>query len=176
MASGSRRSARPSSSPAGMPARSERVLSQRALNRATLARQLLLGRERVPVVKAVERLAGLQAQEPAAPFVALWSRLEGFAPDELRAAIGRQAIVKATLMRGTLHLVTAAAWTQLQPLLGRALAGRSHETPDEAMAAVAEATLAFAREPRSTRELTEFVAGAGGSVGPGQWWRTRGRI
>ena len=154
----------------------ERVLTQRELNRATLARQLLLKRERVPVVKAVERLGGLQAQEPAAPFVGLWGRLEGFEAEELRAAIARRAVVKATLMRGTLHLVSAADWAHLQPLLGTATARRGHTTPEETMSAVSEATLAFARQPRSNRELNDFVAGVGGSVGPGQWWRTRTRI
>lgn len=154
----------------------ERVLTQRELNRATLARQLLLRRRRVPVVRAVERLAGLQAQEPAAPFVALWSRLEAFEPEALRAAIQRRAIVKATLMRGTLHLVSASDWAHLQPVLGVAMAGRGHATPEETMAEVTEAALAFARKPRSNSELSEFVAQEGGSVGPGQWWRTKGRI
>src|SRR5690606_11040029 len=82
------------------------TLEPRALNRATLARQLLLARERLGVVEAVERLGGLQAQEPMPPFVALQARLEGFAPDDLRAAIRAGDLVRGTLMLGTLHLAS----------------------------------------------------------------------
>jgi len=77
------------------------------LNRATLARQLLLGRERVPVVDAVRRLVALQAQEPASPYVALWNRMNDFDPAELDAAFRAFSVVKATLMRITLHAVAA---------------------------------------------------------------------
>jgi hypothetical protein len=84
----------------------ERVLSLRELNRATLARQLLLQRRRLPVPEAIERVAGLQAQWPPSPYVALWSRLEGFERERLSRALGRRQVVKATLMRITLHLVS----------------------------------------------------------------------
>ena len=154
----------------------ELVLTRRELNRATLARQGLLARERLPAAKAVERFGGLQAQEPAAPFVALWSRVEAFDAAALRRAIERCAIVKATLVRGTLHLVTAADWAHLQPVLAAGWAARKAATPPDEMARVAAATLEFAREPRSQAELRRFVAAAGGNAEDGQWWQTRGQI
>jgi hypothetical protein len=82
----------------------ERVLGERELNRATLARQLLLARERLPVGRAVERLCALQAQYSPSPYIALWSRLEGFRRDDLTRALERGQVVKATLFRLTLHL------------------------------------------------------------------------
>jgi hypothetical protein len=85
----------------------ERVLTLKDLNRATLARQLLLERKKVPVLAAIERLAGLQAQWPPAPYVGLWSRVAGFKRDMLERAILRGDVLKPTVMRGTLHLVTA---------------------------------------------------------------------
>src|SRR6186997_2075751 len=83
-------------------------LTTRALNRATLARQLLLRRERLDVATAVERLGALQAQRPRAPYVALAARLEGFEREDLSQALHERTVVRATLMRETLHLVTAA--------------------------------------------------------------------
>lgn len=85
-----------------------RTLTLRELNRATLARQLLLRRHRLSVTKAVERTAGLQAQWPPSPYLGLWSRIDGFRPDDLVRAVARRSVVKATLMRTTLHLVSAA--------------------------------------------------------------------
>ena len=155
---------------------SGRVLTLRELNRATLARQLLLRRERVPVVRAVERLAALQAQEPAAPFVALWSRVDGFGAEELRAAIAAGDVVKATLMRGTLHLVSARDWTHLQPALAAGLARRARATPPDVLARVTEQVLDFVQEPRAQAELRAFVAAAGGNADDGQWWQTRAQM
>jgi hypothetical protein len=83
------------------------VLSPRALNRATLARQLLLERADRPVLSAVADLGGLQAQEPQAPFVGLWSRLRAFDPHELSNQLSERRLVRTRLMRGTVHLVTA---------------------------------------------------------------------
>ena len=85
-----------------------RTLTLRELNRATLARQLLLRRHRLSVTRAIERVAGLQAQWPPSPYVGLWSRLDGFRPDDLVRAVERRLVVKATLMRTTLHLVSAS--------------------------------------------------------------------
>jgi hypothetical protein len=86
----------------------ERVLTLRELNRALLARQFLLGRRRLPVARAVERVGALQAQWSPAPYVALWTRLEGFRIPHLERALAQKKVVKATLMRSTLHLVSSA--------------------------------------------------------------------
>jgi hypothetical protein len=83
------------------------VLTLRELNRAMLARQLLLERAQIGIVPAVERLAALQAQWSPSPYIALWSRLKGFRREKLWSAIERHAVIRARLMRGTLHLVSA---------------------------------------------------------------------
>jgi hypothetical protein len=102
-------------------------VNARELNRATLARQLLLGRERLDVVDAVQRVGGLQAQEPRPPFVALWSRLDGFRREDLGTALNDGSAVRATLMRATLHVMSAADFAAhratLQPCLDRAMEG-----------------------------------------------------
>ena len=85
----------------------ERVLTLRELNRATLARQLLLERRKIGVRPAIERLAGLQAQWPPSPYIGLWSRVTGFRREALEREVLNGQVVKPTVMRGTLHLVTA---------------------------------------------------------------------
>lgn len=90
-----------------MPADPSPVLSLRELNRALLARQMLLARQKRAVVDAIERLGGLQAQWAPAPYVALWTRLKDFERDQLTKPIDRGELIKATLMRATLHLVSA---------------------------------------------------------------------
>jgi len=82
-------------------------LTLRALNRATLARQLLPARTSVPVIQAIERLAGLNAQYSPSPYLSLWSRLQDFHRDELTQQVEQCAVARATVMRSTLHLVTA---------------------------------------------------------------------
>jgi DNA glycosylase AlkZ-like len=84
-----------------------RTLTLRDLNRATLARQLLLERRRLSALAAIERLVGMQAQWPPAPYVGLWSRLQVFRRATLERAVLRGDVLKPTVMRGTLHLVTA---------------------------------------------------------------------
>jgi hypothetical protein len=84
----------------------ERVLTLRELNRATLARQLLLERKRLSPVAVIERLVGMQAQWPPAPYVGIWTRTTGFRREALERELASAAVVKATVMRQTLHLVT----------------------------------------------------------------------
>ena len=84
----------------------ERVLTQRELGRATLARQLLLERKRLSPTAVIERLVGMQAQWPSAPYVGIWTRTTSFRREALERELARGAVLKATAMRQTLHLVT----------------------------------------------------------------------
>ncbi|MFG1910943.1 winged helix DNA-binding domain-containing protein [Kribbella sp. NPDC048928] len=103
------------------------VLSRRQLNRALLERQQLLRRETGSAAELIERLVGLQAQAPLAAYVALWSRLEGFDPAELAELMTAREAVRASLMRATIHLVTAddclRLWTIMHPVADRGLRG-----------------------------------------------------
>lgn len=102
---------------------SERILTIRELNRALLARQMLLGRENVSALEAIGRLAGMQAQIPNPPYMGLWTRLRDFQRDELTRRIEQKQVVRATMMRHTLHVVTAEDYLRwrlaIQPALTR---------------------------------------------------------
>ena len=90
-----------------MPPNDARVLTQRELNRALLARQLLLERARTPLPRALERVGGIQAQYAPSMYIGVWSRLENFERDTLTRALKRRSVVQGTLMRTTIHLVSA---------------------------------------------------------------------
>jgi hypothetical protein len=92
------------------------VLTNRALNRATLARQLLLQRSARLPIDVIEHLVGLQAQNPLDPYLALWSRLDDFDPDGVGGLLEARELVRIVVMRGTIHLVTADDARILRPL------------------------------------------------------------
>jgi hypothetical protein len=93
------------------------ILSRRALNRALLERQLLLARSTISVKDAIERLVGIQAQVPTDPYIALWTRLNGFRTDDLAKLINDRRAVRMGLMRGTVHLVTARDALGIRPVV-----------------------------------------------------------
>lgn len=101
------------------------ILSNAELNRALLARQHLLERRRARIPETLEHLVGLQAQDPGDAYIALWSRLEGFDPDRLGRLLEDRKVVRMTLMRGTIHMVTSRDALGLralvQPVLDRML-------------------------------------------------------
>lgn len=146
-------------------ASSETVLDQRALNRALLARQLLLRREERPVPETIEHLVGMQAQSPSNPYLALWSRLEGFDADKLSLLIAEREAVRATLMRATIHLVTARDYQALRPVMQSVPAQTfksSHFARNVAGVDV-DAVVAYGREllaeqPRTLGEIAPLLA------------------
>jgi hypothetical protein len=95
----------------------DEVLTTRALNRATLDRQLLLRRAKLSAFEVVEHLVGMQAQAPLPPYFGLWTRLHRFRPDDLARLILDRRVVRIVLMRGTVHLVSAADCLALRPLV-----------------------------------------------------------
>jgi hypothetical protein len=132
----------------------ERVLTLRELNRTTLLRQLLLRRERLPVVRSVERVAALQAQWQPSPYLALWARLEGFERSSLERALARGRIVKALLMRATMHLVSARDYPYFDAAVREARTVARVRGREPPQAALVEQVAALTRErPRTRPEL-----------------------
>ena len=140
------------------------ALGPRALNRALLERQLLLRRAVMGIGEALERVVGLQAQEPTDPYVGLFSRLEGFEPAALAAMLTEREAVRVALMRSTLHLVTAADCLALRPVIAPVLArtfrtqfGRRLEGVDLGEVVAAGRELLEER-PRGNAELGRALA------------------
>jgi hypothetical protein len=138
------------------------TLTRRRLNRATLARQMLPARESISTVQAVERLCGMQAQEPKPPFIGLWTRVEGFRRESLHEALSERDVVRATLMRATLHLMSArdyaALRTALQPVMTeamRVLGARADGLELDKLLPVARTLLT--ERPRSFAELRALL-------------------
>jgi Winged helix DNA-binding domain len=161
-----------------------RELSLRELNRATLARQLLLERAKLRVPAALERLCAVQAQDPTAPYVALWSRVHGFQRESLTRAYESRRIVRATLMRVTIHMLSRRDFLALAPLWK----ARRHEQLGSEAAAAEESVLAALADGAPTHaELRRAVGnaiyhGAFGSprpvvhVPPAGAWRNYSRV
>jgi hypothetical protein len=141
------------------------VLGTRALNRATLARQLLLERAGLPLLDAVRHLVGLQAQVPHNPYTALWSRLVGFRPEVLSAALEQREAVRIGVMRGTIHLLTADDCLVLRPLTQPVLEGQLWRHRDLSpqlrgvdLVPIVEAGRIALEEPRTGTELRALLA------------------
>ncbi|MBA2700220.1 MAG: winged helix DNA-binding domain-containing protein [Chloroflexi bacterium] len=134
----------------------EDELSLRQLNRATLERQGLLDRHEGSVADVVGRLAGLQAQHPNAPYVALWSRLRGLRMADLEGALEARSVVKATIMRTTLHLVDARDYAAFNAASSEARRANWAPTVRRAgidLGAMHGALLAFCQVPRTVAEM-----------------------
>jgi hypothetical protein len=156
-------------------------LTARQLNRATLARQLLLRREPLDVTSAVQRIVALQAQEAASPYIAMWNRIAGFDPAELDAAFADQSIVKAQLMRITLHAVAADDYPALHEAMQPTLrAARLHDrrfksegiSTADTEALVAD-LLEFTGTPRQNRDVETWLEERFGAPKPFVWWALR---
>lgn len=142
------------------------VLTEGELSRATLAPQMLLGREPRPALEVVEHLVGMQAQNPLDPYHGLWNRIEGFRLGALAELLQERDVVRATLMRGTIHLVTGADCGLLRPFVqpvvertygsGAAFGGRLKQvTTGQVRAACIEF---LQQEPRTRGELRALLA------------------
>jgi hypothetical protein len=153
-------------------------LTARQLNRATLGRQLLLRREPLGVVDGVRRIVALQAQEPASPYLALWNRLADFDPADLDAAFADRAVVKASLIRLTLHAVHAEDYPAFHTAMMASLrASRLYDeryTTSGLSIADADALLPdlleFVARPRTKAEIESHLAARLGEHKPRAWW------
>ena len=142
------------------------TLTQRDLNRATLARQHLLARTSMPALAMIEHLAGMQAQIPRDPYIGLWSRLEGFQAEDLADLLATRQATRAAFMRSTIHLTSAADAAMLFSLLeafqyqrtmtGTPFGKRLGELDHDALRRVAREIVEEA--PRSTAELGPLLA------------------
>lgn len=129
-----------------------RVLSRRELNRTLLDRQLLLARKRITVTKAVKRLIALQAQYAPSPYVALWSRVEGFCKASLTDALFDGSIVKAGSLRTTLHVMTRAEFPYIASAYIESERGRTENLGVD----IEVLRRAIPKDPISAAELFEL--------------------
>jgi hypothetical protein len=136
-----------------------RTLTERELNRALLARQLLLERAELPLTRAVERVGGLQTQYAPSAYIGLWSRLAGFERDHLTRALERRAVVQGTLLRSTIHVVTPRDYRLLGAGIRRDrrawwMGATRHQVTAKEMAATAQRLGSLlAGGPRRRKEL-----------------------
>ena len=170
----------------------ERTLTRRELNRALLARQLLLERVRLPIPRALERLGGIQDQYAPNAYIRLWSCLEGFQRDDLTRALERRSVVQATLMRETIHVVSrrdywAFAVAIRAPQRAWFLRTRKPAPRERDLERRAESLRELLADgPRRHDELVEIAGRGWGMVGPwldlvrvppsGTWERRRANL
>lgn len=157
------------------------TLSARQLALATLDRQLLLERARTDVAEAVRRICAVQAQSPASPYLALWNRVRDFAPEDLDAAFTRRRIVKATLMRITLHAVHAEDYAPFHAAMTRSLrasrlydrrftaTGLAAEDIDAVLPEIAE----LLQQPYTGAEVETELTNRFGEHARRVWWALR---
>ena len=157
-----------------------RELTVRELNRATLTRQLLLERRRLAVPAALERLCAVQAQWSTSPYVALWSRLRAFDRAQLTRAYERRRIVRATLMRVTIHMLSAGDYLALAPVWRERRRGQpGGDAHDRVRAALSDGPLTHAELRRAVGD--DVYNGRYGSplpivhVPPAGTWRRHGQ-
>jgi hypothetical protein len=135
------------------------TLTNQHLNRALLARQMLLAREPLPPVQAIERLFGMQAQQARPPFVGLWTRVAGFERGALLELLRERSVVRATMWRGTLHLLTAEDYltyrSSMQPALTASMRSilRERLKGVDVQAIAAAAEQGFEQRPQTFAEL-----------------------
>ena len=147
----------------------ERVLTERELNRALLARQFLLERRKLGVRQAVEKVCALQAQWPQSPYIALWTRLLGFRKEQLTRALERHDVVKATLFRITLHITSARDY----PYYAAAVLPAAREKTPRVTAEQLETLSRRVKVAAMKRPLTHEDVEALAADELGQRWRTR---
>jgi hypothetical protein len=158
------------------------TIGARALNRSTLARQLLVEREPLAVADAVSRVVAVQAQEPASPYLALWNRISGFDPADLDAAFSDGTLGKSNAVRMTLHAVHADDYQAFreatEPTIRSArlhdrrftVSGLTLEDADALVPQLQE----FAEQTRTAAELSAWLDDRlGGAAHPGVWWALR---
>jgi DNA glycosylase AlkZ-like len=148
----------------------ERVLSLRELNRALLARQLLLERRKIAVQQAVERICAIQAQWPQSPYIALWTRLIGFRKEQLTRALEQHRVVKSQLFRITLHMTSARDYPYFAAVWGPAARDRTPGVGKAKLEELSRRVRAAALKGPITHEQVEELAAA--EMG-GFRWRAR---
>jgi hypothetical protein len=157
----------------------ERVLTQRDLNRAVLARQLLLERAALPLPDALERIGGIQAQYAPSMYIGLWTRVQDFARDDLTRALNEGSVAQATLMRITIHLVSRGDYWPIARAVGaarrrqwlRASPAAKGLGEDELANAAGTLKARLAAEPEHAlwRKDVEDLLGKGAAGGVGLW-------
>ncbi len=157
-------------------------MTARELNRSTLGRQMLLQREPLGLEDAVCRVVAIQAQHPASPYLALWNRIDDFDPAELDAAFNNLTVVKATMMRITLHAALADDYPIFREateptILAARLRDRRFKASglsEEDAATLVPALLTAAETPQSAAELSAWLETQLGEAAPkGAWWGMR---